>query len=296
MSANPDESKKDGAPQQESAAEDVRPSTLKVAQIQPDQQALHLKSLQDGVIIPGDNDTSLLLTALTDLPIDPEETGKGGEGGAVAVTNAEFIAAVFPNLPGGAFEAVCSEAGNPERGGWAAKRADQFADNPETNNYVGCSSFYPCADASFKARKTQFAACHFLMLDDLGTKAPRGRLICFELSWLIETSPGSHEGGISLSESMADGTDVERLLDPLIESGLCDAGATEPLTRWARFPVPINGKMKHSNAAGTRFHCRLVNWRPAARYPAQEIVDRLELEFAPTGRPKKGAEFLHTLR
>jgi hypothetical protein len=73
------------------------------------------------------------------------------------------------------------------------------------NNYIGCASFYPGDDGSFKARKAQFAACHFLMLDDLGTKVPLERLAGFELSWLIETSPGNHQGGIILAEPLTDG-------------------------------------------------------------------------------------------
>jgi len=292
MSAHPDDSQKDGAPRQESAAEDVRPSTLKVAQIQPDEQTLTPQSLQDGVIVSGETDTSLLPTALTDLLVDSKETGKGGECGAVSVTNAEFMAAVFPCLLEGAFAAVCSKAGDPGSGGWIANPLDQDVVNlsSETNNYVNCSSFYPGADGSFKARKTQFAACHFLMLDDLGTKVLMERLNGFELSWLIETSPSNHQGGILLSEPLTDKDVAVRLLNGVINAGLCDPGASGPLSRWARLPVAINGKTKHINEDGTSFQCRLIEWRPAARYTAEEIVERLELELAPAGRPKKAAK------
>ena len=128
------------------------------------------------------------------------EAGKGGKGGDFQITNAEFIAAVFTDLPEGAFAAVCSKPGNPNLGGWVARRADRVPTIvvAENNNYLGCSSFYPGDDGSFKARKAQFAACHFLMLDDLGTKVPLDRLGGFELSWLIETSPGNYQGGIIL--------------------------------------------------------------------------------------------------
>ena len=43
------------------------------------------------------------------------------------------------------------------------------------------------------------------MLDDLGTKVPLERLAGFGLSWLIETSPGNHQGGIILAEPVTDG-------------------------------------------------------------------------------------------
>jgi RepB DNA-primase from phage plasmid len=225
-------------------------------------------------------------------PTERVEEGKGGEGGDFQITNAEFIAAVFTDLPEGAFAAVCSKSGDPDLGGWLARRADQVANSlaAENNNYVGCSSFYPGDDGSFKARKARFSACHFLMLDDLGTKVPLDRLGGFELSWLIETSPGNHQGGIILAEPLADAAAAVRLLNAVIDSGLCDAGATGPLSRWARLPAAINGKPKYSDESGAPFQCRLIEWRPDKRYSPQEIVDRLQLELAPAGRPKKTAK------
>jgi len=81
-----------------------------------------------------------------------------------------------------------------------------------------------------------------------------------------------------------------RLLNAVIGAGLCDEGATGPLSRWARLPVAINGKPKYIDDAGTPFHCRLVEWRPEKRYTPQEIVDGLQLELAPAGRPEKEAK------
>jgi len=45
-----------------------------------------------------------------------------------------------------------------------------------TNKYLGCASFYPGEDGSFRTCEAQFAACHFLMLDDLSTKVRMKRL------------------------------------------------------------------------------------------------------------------------
>ena len=223
---------------------------------------------------------------------DQPGTGKGGEGGDFQITNADFIAAVFPFPPEGAFVAVSSKGGDPDIGGWPARRFDPTTGggSAETNNYVGCSTFYPGDDGSFRARKAQFSACHFLMLDDLGTKVPLDRLDGFELSWLIETSPGNHQGGIILAEPLTDGAVAVRLLNAVIDAGLCDAGATGPLSRWARLPVAINGKQKHVGEDGAPFQCRLLEWQPDNRYTPEEIVDRLQLELAPAGRPKKTAK------
>ena len=229
---------------------------------------------------------------LTVLPTEPEEGGKGGKGGVFPQSNAEFISNVFYKVPEGAFAAVCSKSGDPTHGSWPARRADLEADklSAANNNYINCSSFYPGDDGSFKVRKNQFAACHFLMLDDLGTKVPMDRLAGFELSWLIETSPGNYQGGIILAEPLTDGPAAVRLLDAVISSGLCDTGANGPLTRWTRLPFAINGKAKYSDEESSPFQCRLIHWRPDCRYTPQEIVDRLQLELAPAGRPKKAAK------
>ncbi len=220
----------------------------------------------------------------------PVETGKGGEAGAPRdISNADFVATLFPILPEGAFAAICSKTGDPGMGGWPARRADQAAVSllAANNNYICCASFYPGDDGSFKARKANFAACHFMMLDDLGTKVPLSRLAGFELSWLIETSPGNYQGGIILAEPLIDAAASVRLLNAVIDSGLCDAGANGPLSRWARLPVAINGKPKHADADGVPFQCRLIEWRSDKRYTQEEIVDNLQLELAPAGRPKK---------
>jgi len=224
--------------------------------------------------------------------------GKAGEGGARQITNAEFIAAVFSEVPEGAFAAVCVKSGDPTVGGWPARRADQVADTLSAahNNFIGCASFYPGDDGSFKARKAQFSACHFLLLDDLGTKVPLDRLDGFELSWLIETSPGNHQGGIILAAPLTDGDAAVRLLNAVIDAGLCDAGATGPLSRWARLPVAVNGKPKYADAAETAFQCRLLEWRPHLRYTPQEIVERLQLALAPAGRPKPSARSARAAR
>lgn len=222
----------------------------------------------------------------------PAEAGKGGESGVSQVSNAEFVAAVFPTLPEGAYAAVCSKAGDPTTGGWIPSRADQYAANlpVDRNNYLNCSSFYPGEDGAFSVRKTQFSACHFLMLDDLGSKVPMDRLAGFPLSFLIETSPANYQGGIVLAEPITDAETASKLLDALIGAGLCDAGASGPASRWARLPVGINGKPKHADESGAPFQCRLVEWNPDKRYTQEQIVEGLQLDLAPTGHQKKATQ------
>jgi len=225
----------------------------------------------------------------SEMPLLRTEPNKGGEGGVLQLTNGEFIDAVFPTLPEHAHAAVCSKSGDLSEGGWLAQRADQATANlaPTANNYVNCSSFYYGDNGLFRALKGKFAACHFLMLDDLGTKVDLNRFKEFDLSWLIETSTGNYQAGIILDKPIIEGDAAERLLNALIDAKLCDAGANQPLTRWARLPIAINGKPKHQTESGAPFQCSLINWRPDCRYSTEAIVEGLQLEPAPIGRSKK---------
>lgn len=196
------------------------------------------------------------------------------------VTNSEFILKVFKNIPDGAFVAVCSKPESPEVGGW---KADRFSEKiqqqtDKNNNYLNCSSFYPTDDNSFSVLKERFAAYHFLMLDDLGTKIPFERLNGFELSWLIETSPGNFQGGIILDKPITDSLEAECLIKTLISAGLCDPGSSG-ICRWARLPVGINGKPKYINESGKSFRCRLVEWQPKKHYSPERIIKFFNLKL-----------------
>jgi hypothetical protein len=165
------------------------------------------------------------------LPATSIEQAKGGKGGGggdgVLVTNREFLAAVFAQVPEGASTAVCVKSGDPAEGGWPARgrivNVDELCTG-KRNNYFNCSTFYPGEDGGFKTRKDRFAACHVVLLDDLGTKVLLERLGAFELSWLIETSPGNYQGGIILAVPIASVAAATRLSDAVINAGLCDKG------------------------------------------------------------------------
>ena len=197
------------------------------------------------------------------------------------ITNSKFYSQVFPQVPDGAYGAVCSKSGDPTEGGWPANPAETATLSAKNNNYISCSSFHLCEDESLKVRKAQFAACHFLMLDDLGSKVSLERLDNFELSCMIETSPRNYQGIIIFDEPITDGDVVEQLHKAIIDAGLCDPGASGPLTRWARLPDGINGKEKYRCEKGTPFRCRLDKWKPDKRYTPQEIIDGLKLELTP---------------
>ena len=49
------------------------------------------------------------MTHGTVFPTEPVEAGEGGKGGDFQITNADFVAAVFPLQPEGAFAAISSK-------------------------------------------------------------------------------------------------------------------------------------------------------------------------------------------
>jgi hypothetical protein len=195
------------------------------------------------------------------------EEGKAGKGGDLAISNADFIAAVFTELPENAYAGVCSKSDDPNTGGWPAKRADKTISSltADKNNYINCSSFKLGEDGSFHARKSSFAACHFILLDDIGTKVSIERLGDFKLSWQLETSPGNFQGGIILSHPIFDGVIAVQLLDAIINAELCDKGASGPLSRWTRLPVAIQ-----STKMQTGMHFGVALWNGTRTYDIRQ--------------------------
>lgn len=196
--------------------------------------------------------------------------------------NAAFLSAVFHALPEMATATVTSFPGNPATTKqWGNCAPFGRIETPATsNNYFCISSHYPGDDGVVRRKKTNFAALHCIMLDDIGTKIPADR-VSMTPSWSIETSPGNHQVGIILDVPILEAAAADRLMNAIIAAGLCDPGANGPTARLARLPVAINGKYEGP------FQCRLVEWRPDLRYSVEELVEGLQIELAPAGRPKR---------
>jgi hypothetical protein len=213
-------------------------------------------------------------------PISADAGSKGGEGGGslASVTNASFLSAVYRTRIDGCHPLACTKSGDPTEGPWIPIRADPLPPLPAgANNYLNCATFRPDEKRKLRAKKEQFGACHFLLLDDLGSKVPLDRLRSFAPSWLIETSPGNYQAGILLRQPLADGQQASDLHAAIVSAGLCDDGAGQPQNRWARLPVGANGKAKYALPDGSPFPTRLVRWEPDRRYSPEEIRDGLAL-------------------
>lgn len=209
-------------------------------------------------------------------------------GGTDAIGNGEFLRTVFGTAPQDACPLVVSFEGDPARVApkswfgrpWRASPIDDEYMRGGANNYFSLATFRPDEVGLYRRQKARFAALHAVMLDDIGTKVAMERLT-LPPTWLLETSPGNHQAGYLLREPLADGTVADRLMNAVVAAGLSDPGANGPRARLARLPAAVNGK--HT----PHFDCRLVQWRPELRYSIDELVDGLELDVQPAGRPQR---------
>lgn len=200
----------------------------------------------------------------------------------IQVSNADFVNGIFLDIPMGAQVLSCVLEGDPERANsWGAmpKEALFSASAPGCNTYVNSGTFRPDHRGELKAKRNNCAACHVLLLDDLGSKIPLERVSHFPLSFLNETSPGNYQGGIILERPETDLDKVDRIHRALIAAGLCDPGAGGPSTRWLRASLGVNGKAKYLHN-GLPFQCQLRVWNPAARYSLEAIRDGFELSMS----------------
>lgn len=202
------------------------------------------------------------------------------------VTNGDFLRAVFGDELDEVRPVVVSFAGNPSSVAskvWFGRAWSGDAEPvlpADANNYFSLADFRPDEAGQYRRQKARFHALHAVMLDDVGSKVAVDRLT-LPPSWLLETSPGNHQAGYLLREPLTDGNAADRLMNAIVNAGLCDPGANGPRARLARLPVAVNGK--HSPP----FACRLTQWAPERRYSVQELADGLQLEVAPAERPRR---------
>ncbi|MEW6283627.1 MAG: hypothetical protein AB1758_33760, partial [Candidatus Eremiobacterota bacterium] len=215
---------------------------------------------------------------------DPGKTDETGE--TDSVSNRAFLLALFGEGLGDSRPVVVSFEGNPASVPRKAWFGSAWAGNADAslpsgaNNYFSLATFQPDEAGQYRRRNTHFYALYAVMLDDVGSKVALDRL-SLPPNWLLETSPGNHQAGYLLREPLADGNMADRLMNAIVNAGLCDPGANGPRARLARLPVAVNGK--HAPP----FRCRMVAWSPERRYAVQELVDGLQLEIAPAERPRR---------
>ena len=193
------------------------------------------------------------------------------------LSNWKFLEAVFGIDTAGICPIVVSFDGNPQtvpKKSWFGTpwKPNAPGISAARNNYFSLAAFRPDETGNYRRQKKQFAALHAIMLDDIGTKIPTER-ITLSPSWQIETSPGNFQVGYILAEPIIESAVADRLMNAIVNAGLCDPGANGPTARLARLPVAVNGKHQPP------FPCQMTQWQPDRRYTINELVEGLELEI-----------------
>lgn len=207
------------------------------------------------------------------FPTVHKQTDETGQ--TEAVTNEQFLSAIFPELPSDVRPMLVSFGGNHgvvkgvSWGGYAWSLLDpQLVET--YNNYFSISAFTQNEQGEYRRKKNQFAACYCIVLDDVGVKVAR-EAIGLEPSWMLETSPDNYHVGYILADPIVDPARADALMKAVIDAGLCDPGASGPTARLARLPGAVNGKYDPA------FICRLESWQPELRYTEEELIVGLGL-------------------
>jgi len=221
----------------------------------------------------------------TMLPSGRTETDKTGE--TDLVSNGDFMREVFGGDIADTRPFVVTFSGHPSKGAWQGHpwpaEVDATAMLPDdANNYFSLAVFRPDEAGRYRRQKARFVALHAVMLDDVCSKVDMDRLT-LPPTWLLETSSGNYQAGYLLAEPLTDGAQADRLMNAIVDAGLCDPGANGPRTRLARLPVAVNGKHEPP------FRCRMREWTPERRYSVEELVAGLQLEMPEAERPRRRA-------
>jgi len=209
---------------------------------------------------------------------------------ADTVSNEQFLAALFEDAPPDTYTVVASFPGDPNAATrrdwagfpWARGQALRWGFD-SGNTYLTVSAFTPDPQTGDRRRrKVQFAALMALMIDDVGTKVPRERIL-LPATAEIETSPANFQAYYFLKQNAAsrDRGVCERVIKAMIKTGLATAGkdpGMNGVTRFARLPNGVNGKAKYVSQLGRPFRTRCVALAPHRRYEIEEIAAAWELD------------------
>jgi hypothetical protein len=112
------------------------------------------------------------------------------------------------------------------------------------------------------------ANCEYIlvmMLDDIGTKSKTPPLIP---TWIMETSPGSHQWGYAFSDQ-PNKADFAAAIRAIADAGYTDPGACNPVRNF-RLPGSVNLKPGRDN-----FQSQLVSFNPEREYTLEQICNAL---------------------
>jgi len=203
------------------------------------------------------------------------------------LTNSDFVQFVFGN-PNGSFPWVTGFTEDPNSS--AAKWGGTAVTNGKlprsiqanSNNFFAISTFKPGPDGKVYRRKENFAECHIIMVDDVGTKVQEHQ-IQLDPSYKLETSSGNYQYGYLLSAPITDRAQIEHVIDAMVKQGLSINGqdpGMKSVTRYCRLPVGCNTKKKCLIEEDRPFVHQLEEWNPDQKYTLDELIKAFGLDLS----------------
>lgn len=199
------------------------------------------------------------------------------------ISNEDWIAFLFDDLPENALPMGCSFAFDPKdvsteesRKKWGCsplpvgmklfKKGFSSRYSPDYNNYVGISSFYPDAEGMYLKRDTHFAALHAIMIDDIGPKVSIDKIVVMP-SLLVETSKGNFQAWYKLDPVVRSLESANMLVSAFVNALNHDGSS---VTRLGRLPVG-------SNTKGGGVVPQVVRAAPLTRHNPMDLVKAFSL-------------------
>lgn len=161
-------------------------------------------------------------------------------------------------------------AGQPLPNG---KPRDTFATGAWREEYLdGPWYFNACGSNHHKLRRQANAvAVLAVILDDVGTKVPRDKVLAAP-TWELETSPGNFQLGFMLKEPSPDVHAADELYAGLVAFGIQDPGVRDA-NRLFRVPGSVNNKPGKDN-----FRAVLHDFNEARVYTLQSLAKALKVQ------------------
>lgn len=118
--------------------------------------------------------------------------------------------------------------------------------------YYATATAYEDEDGTLRNKIGNFCRFHVLVLDDIGTKVPPGKIL-LDPTYIIESSPDNFQYGYVLKQPLESIDEAQALVDLVYSSGLSDEGG-KLATKKVRLPQGINGKRGANFAFRSRLH------------------------------------------
>ncbi len=131
---------------------------------------------------------------------------------------------------------------------------------PKKTCYVNISSCYPDQTGTLGHKRDLFAACHLVILDDVGTKVPIDKTPAkLKPTYIIESSPGNYQYGYVFKKPITVYEHAQAIVEALAHAELTDCGGLTA-TKVVRIGAGINGKLTpNTNHRDPRKGSFLVN-------------------------------------